>query len=300
MAPSVTLSHMKVHLVDGTYELFRHYYALPNEINDEGQEVAATAGVVGSVLSMLESGATHIAVATDHVIESFRNDLWPDYKDGSGIEPELLSQFGLLEDALRGLGVVVWAMVEHEADDALGAGAEMAAADERVEQVLLCTPDKDLSQCVVGDRVVQLDRRKREIRNEEGVIQKFGVAPLSIPDYLGLMGDSADGYPGLPGWGAKSSSTVLARYHHIEEIPDSAEDWDVSVRGAAKLAKTLAQDRDLALLFRRIATVDVRAPVSASVDELKWSGPLDGFEEICERLMTPGLAGRAERHAMRT
>ncbi|MEE9184607.1 MAG: flap endonuclease, partial [Acidimicrobiia bacterium] len=161
---------MKVHLVDGTYELFRHYYALPNEINDEGQEVAAAAGVVGSVLSMLENGATHIAVATDHVIESFRNDLWPEYKDGSGIEPELLSQFGLLEDALRGLGVVVWAMVEHEADDALGAGAEMAAADERVEQVLLCTPDKDLSQCVVGDRVVQLDRRKREIRNEEGVI----------------------------------------------------------------------------------------------------------------------------------
>ncbi len=178
MAPSVTLSPMKVHLVDGTYELFRHYYALPKEINDGGQEVAATAGVVGSVLSMLENGATHIAVATDNVIESFRNDLWPEYKDGSGIEPELLSQFGLLEDALRGLGVVVWAMVEHEADDALGAGAEMAAADERVEQVLLCTPDKDLSQCVVGDRVVQLDRRKREIRNEEGVIQKFGVAPL--------------------------------------------------------------------------------------------------------------------------
>ena len=290
---------MKVHLVDGTYELFRHYYALPNEINDEGQEVAATAGVVGSVLSMLENSATHIAVATDHVIASFRNDLWPEYKDSSGIEPELLSQFGLLEDALCGLGVVVWAMVEHEADDALGAGAEMAAADERVEQVLLCTPDKDLSQCVVGNRVVQLDRRKREIRNEEGVIRKFGVAPLSIPDYLGLMGDTSDGYPGLPGWGAKSSSTVLACYHHIEEIPDSAEHWDVPVRGAAKLANTLAQNRDLALLFRRIATVDVRAPVSASVDELKWSGPIDGFEEICGRIMTPGLAGRAERHAMK-
>ncbi len=289
---------MKVHLVDGTYELFRHYYALPSEINDSGQEVAAAGGVVRSILGMLEDGATHVAVATDHVIESFRNDLWPDYKDGSGIEPQLFSQFGLLEDALRSLGVVVWAMVEYEADDGLGAGAAMAAADERVEQVLICTPDKDLSQCVDGTRVVQLDRRKRELRDEEGVVRKFGVSPLSIPDYLGLVGDTADGYPGLPGWGAKSASTVLAQYEHIEEIPASANDWDVAVRGAAKLASTLAGDRDLALLFRRIATVDVRAPVSDSVDELRWSGPLESFGEICEQLMTPRLQERAKRAAV--
>ncbi len=289
---------MKVHLVDGTYELFRHYYALPNEINDAGQEVAAVAGVVGSILSMLENGATHVAVATDHVIESFRNDLWAGYKDGSGIEPEILSQFGLLEDALGALGVVVWAMVEYEADDGLGAGAAMAAADERVEQVLICTPDKDLSQCVVGTRVVQLDRRKRELRDEEGVVRKFGVSPLSIPDYLALVGDAADGYPGLPGWGAKSASTVLARFEHIEEIPASEKDWDVAVRGAAKLANTLAGDRDLALLFRRIATVDVRAPVSDSVDELRWSGPLESFGEICEQIMRPSLQERAKRAAV--
>jgi 5'-3' exonuclease len=286
---------MKVHLVDGTYELFRHYYAVPQEANDAGQEVAAAAAVVGSVLSMLENGATHLAVATDHVIESFRNDLWPDYKDGSGIEPALLSQFGLLEDALRGLGVTVWAMVEHEADDGLGAGAAMAAADHRVQQVLLCTPDKDLAQCVVGNRVVQLDRRKREVRDERGVMQKFGVAPISIPDYLALMGDTADGYPGLAGWGAKSASTVLARYRHIEEIPDAARDWAVTVRGASRLAETLSANRDLALLFRRIATVDVRAPVSASVDELEWSGPAEGFNAICETLMSPGLLDRAAR-----
>ena len=289
---------MKVHLVDGTYELFRHYYALPSEVNDAGQEVAATAGVVGSILAMLEHGATHIAVATDHVIESFRNDLWAGYKDGSGIEPALLSQFGLLEDALRALGVVVWAMVEYEADDGLGAGAAMAAADERVEQVLICTPDKDLSQCVSGTRVVQLDRRKREVRDEEGVVEKFGVTPLSIPDYLGLVGDTADGYPGLPGWGAKSASTVLARYEHIEEIPPSEKDWDVSVRGAAKLANTLEAKRDLALLFRRIATVDVRAPISNSVDELHWSEPLETFGEISERLMTPRLVERARQAAV--
>ncbi len=297
MAAADTLHCMRVHLVDGTYELFRHYYALPREVNDAGQEVAAAAGVVGSVLSMLESGATHVAVATDHVIKSFRNDLWPDYKDGSGIEPELLSQFELLENGLRGLGVTVWAMVEHEADDGIGAGAAMAAADERVEQVLLCTPDKDLAQCVVGRRVVQLDRRKREVRDEDGVIRKFGVAPISIPDYLALMGDTTDGYPGLAGWGAKSASTVLARYRHIEEIPDSAQNWDVSVRGAAKLASTLAGDRDLALLFRRIATVDIRAPVSSSVDELEWSGPRGGFAEICETLLSPDLVGRVERLA---
>ena len=290
---------MKVHLVDGTYELFRHYYAMPSEVNDAGREVAGTAGVVGSVLGMLENGATHVAVATDHVIESFRNDLWPGYKDGAGIDPQLLSQFGLLEDALRALGVAVWAMVEFEADDGLGAGAAMAAADERVEQVLLCTPDKDLSQCVVGNRVVQFDRRKRELRDEHGVVEKFGVRPLSIPDYLALTGDTADGYPGLAGWGAKSASAVLTRYEHIEEIPEAASRWDVSVRGAAKLAATLAEHRQLALLFRRIATVDIRAPVSSSVDELRWSGPAPGFDEMCEQIMAPRVARRAEQLAVR-
>ncbi len=283
---------MKIHLVDGTYELFRHYYALPSHINGEGQEVAATRGVVRSLFNMLRDGASHIAIATDHVVESFRNDLWPDYKDGTGIEPDLFSQFGLLEDALRAAGFPVWAMVEHEADDGLGAGAAMAAADDRVGQVLICTPDKDLAQCVVGERVVQLDRRKRVVIDERGVIEKFGVAPESIPDYLALMGDDADGYPGLPGWGAKSSSTLLARYGHIEGIPGSAEDWDVQVRGAARLAATLSEGLDLALLFRRIATIAVEAPVSGSVDELEWTGPKAGFDVVCQTLDAPELVKR--------
>jgi 5'-3' exonuclease len=229
---------VRVHLVDGTYELFRHYYALPSHVNAGGQEVSATRGVVASLLSLLAGGATHVAVATDHKVESFRNELWPDYKDATGIEPELFSQFGLLEDALRALGVPVWAMVEYEADDGLAAGAAMAAADERVEQVLICTPDKDLAQCVEGQRVVQFDRRKRHVSDHDAVVEKFGVPPASIPDYLALMGDSADGFPGLPGWGAKSAATVLARYGHIEEIPERESDWDVSVRGAARLAAT--------------------------------------------------------------
>ncbi len=288
---------MKVHLVDGTYELFRHYYALPEHVNGAGQEVAATRGVLRSLLSMLREGATHIAVATDHVVESFRNELWDDYKDGSGIEPELFSQFGLLEDATSAMGLPVWAMVEYEADDGLGAGAAMAAADERVEQVLICTPDKDLAQCVVGDRVVQFDRRAREIRGHAGVIEKFGVPPASIPDYLALVGDDADGFPGLPGWGAKSSSTVLARYGHIEDIPAAATDWDVEVRGARRLAATLEEQNDLALLFRRIATIALEAPVSGKVDELEWSGPEGGFAAICEKLDAPELADLAGKLA---
>ena len=268
---------MKVHLIDGTYELFRHYYALPGHANDAGQEVAAARGVVASMLSLLEAGATHLAVATDHVIESFRNDLWEDYKDGSGIEPELRSQFELLEDALRTLGVPVWAMVEYEADDALAAGTAIAATDNRVEQVLICTPDKDLAQCVVGYRIVQFDRRNRRIINAEGVKKKFGVLPESIPDYLALVGDSADGYPGLPGWGAKSTATLLGRYKHLEEIPRRAIDWDVSVRSATQLAATLKDQLELAKLFRRIATLAVDAPVSQSVDELEWAGPTPEF-----------------------
>ncbi|MDG2113033.1 MAG: 5'-3' exonuclease H3TH domain-containing protein, partial [Actinomycetota bacterium] len=250
---------MDVHLIDGTYELFRHYFAVPSRQSSTGVEIGAYRGVLGNVLTLLESGATHVAVATDHVIESFRNDLWPGYKDGSGVELELLVQFGPLEDGLRAMGVAVWPMVEHEADDGMAAGAAMAAADERVEQVLICTVDKDLAQCV-GGKVVQWDRRKDVVLDTAGVREKFGVGPESIADYLGLVGDSADGFPGLPGWGAKSTSTVLDRYVHIEDIPLDVGDWDVTVRSGAKLAATLADQLDLALLFRRIATVEVDAP----------------------------------------
>jgi 5'-3' exonuclease len=248
---------------------------------------------------MLEAGATHLAVATDHVIESFRNDLWPDYKDGSDLEPKILSQFGILEDALQSMGVVVWAMVEHEADDGLGAGAAMAAADRRVEQVLICTPDKDLAQCVVGARVIQFDRRKRQLVDEEAVIAKFGVAPNSIPDYLALVGDTSDGFPGVKGWGAKSTATVLARYQHLEAIPRTAADWDVSVRGAPKLAASLVEEWENALLFRHLATVDRGAPVSPRVDDLAWPGPTKDFGAICERLGAPAFVRRAEHLAFR-
>jgi len=285
---------LKVHLVDGTYELFRHYYAIPSRVNAAGQEVAATRGVVASLLSLIAGGATHVAVATDHIVESFRNELWPDYKDASGIEPDLFSQFGLLEDALQALGVPVWAMVEHEADDGLAAGAAMAAADDRVEQVLICTPDKDLAQCVVGQRVVQFDRRKGKVFDFDGVVEKFGVTPASIPDYLGLVGDTADGFPGLLGWGAKSAATVLARYEHIEQIPARESDWDVSVRGAARLAATLREQNEQALLFRRLATLVEDAPVSPTVDELEWSGPAPQFSTVCEMLEDDSLVARAE------
>lgn len=285
---------MKVHLVDGTYELFRHYFALPSHINGSGEEVAATRGVLRSMLALLGEGATHVAVATDHVVESFRNELWDDYKDSSGIAEDLLSQFGLLEDALRAMGLVVWPMTEYEADDALAAGAAMAAADERVEQVLICTPDKDLAQCVVGERVVQFDRRKRRFTDEAGVVEKFGVPPASIPDYLALLGDDADGFPGIRGFGAKTGATVLARYGHIEEIPLNGGDWDVPVRGAERLAATLAEQMERALLFRRLATLDGNAPVSARVEDLEWSGPAAGFGEVCGRLDAEDLRVRVE------
>lgn len=287
---------MEVHLIDGTYELFRHYFAVPSRLSASGVEVGAFRGVLGNVLTLLESGATHVAVATDHVIESFRNDLWPGYKDGSGVEAELLVQFGPLEDGLRAMGVAVWPMVEYEADDGMAAGAAMAAADGRVERVLICTVDKDLAQCV-GGKVVQWDRRKNLVLDADGVREKFGVGPASIPDYLGLVGDSADGFPGLPGWGAKSSSVVLARYGHIEDIPTDFDDWDVTVRGGAKLAATLTAQLDLALLFRRIATVQVDAPVSSSVDELEWQGPRPEFLQLCEEIDSFGLAERAVRLA---
>src|SRR5512138_1909085 len=246
---------MDVYLIDGTYELFRHYYALPSVRDIDGNEIGAARGVVTSVLKMIKDGATHVAVATDKIIESFRNDLWDGYKTGEGIEPELWAQFPLLEDALAAAGVTVWAMVEFEADDALAAGALAATSDPRVERVFICTPDKDLAQCVVGNRIVQLDRRKNLVCDEAGVIQKFGVPPASIPDYLALVGDAADGYPGLQGWGAKSSAAVLAKFLHLESIPADWQQWHVNVMSPAALARTLTRDRDSAFLFRTLATL---------------------------------------------
>jgi len=286
---------MRVHLVDGTYELFRHHFALPSRVNSEGLEVAATRGVLSSMIGMLEEGATHIGVATDHTVESFRNALYDGYKSGEDLDPLLGDQFHLLEDVLRAAGFTVFAMTEHEADDAMGAAAAIAAADPRVEQVIICTPDKDLGQCVVGDRVVQLDRRKGLLINRQGVIDKFGVPPESIPDYLGLVGDAADGFPGLPGWGAKSASTVLARYGHIENIPADVEQWDVQVRGAAKLSATLNEQVELALLFRRIATIALDAPTMHSVDELRWVGPTPEFAALAERIDATRMMARLKK-----
>jgi 5'-3' exonuclease len=285
---------MKVHLVDGTYELFRHFFGAPPHRNAAGDEVAAVRGVLGSVLQLLGEGATHVGVATDHVIESFRNDLWPGYKTGAGIDPDLWSQAWPLESALRALGVLVWPMVELEADDALASGAAVAADDPAVEQVIICTPDKDLGQCVRGARVVQLDRRKDLLIDEGGVAAKFGVGPSSIPDYLALVGDSADGFPGLAGWGAKSAAALLARWTHIEDIPADPADWDVAVRGASKLASTLQQHRDDAVLFKDLATLRIDRSLLAGVDELRWQAPTDDFPAVCAGLDAPGLARRAE------
>jgi 5'-3' exonuclease len=283
--PASTLgSIVDVHLVDGTYELFRHYHALPSARLPDGTEVAAVRGVLTSLLGMINRGATHVAVATDHVIESFRNGLWAGYKTSQGVEKDLLSQFPLLEEAVGALGIVVWPMVEFEADDALAAGAMAAGRDPRVERVFICTPDKDLAQSVVGTRIVQLNRRTNEVRDEAGVVTKFGVRPESIPDYLALVGDSADGYPGLPGWGAKSAAAVLARFEHIESIPADSRDWHVNAASAATLARTLDHNRDLALLFRDLATLRTDIPLFASVDELRWNGPTPAFSELGTRL----------------
>ncbi len=275
---------MEVYLVDGTYELFRHYYALPSARDENGHEVAAVRGVLSSVLGMIRGGATHIAVATDHVIESFRNDLWPGYKTSEGVEPDLLGQFLLLESVLSAAGIVVWPMVEFEADDALAAGAALAARDTRVERVIICTPDKDLAQCVRGTRVVQLNRRTRVTLDDQGVIQKFGVSPESIPDYLALVGDSADGYPGLRGWGAKSSAAVLAKFVHLESIPADWRDWHVNAANASGLADTLSRERDRVLLFRTLATLRTDVSLFEDVDQLRWNGPTPAFDEVAARL----------------
>ena len=288
---------MRVYLIDGTYELFRHYFALPSSKNQDGTEVAAVQGVTRSILTMLGSGDTHLGVATDHVIESFRNDLWPGYKTGAGVAPDLLIQFPILEDVLRALGVVVWPMVKFEADDALASAAQEAA--HYAEQVVICTPDKDLAQCVVGDHVVQLNRRTRQIMNEGDVVAKFGVKPASIPDYLALVGDSADGFPGLPGWGAKSAAAVLAKFEHIEKIPRKSSEWGIALRGSVILAGTLDQERGLAMLFKDLATLRRSVRVRATADRLQWKGPRKTFKRIVERLGEPELFDRARDAAQR-
>lgn len=287
---------MKVHLIDGTYELFRQHFGMVVRHGDPGPHDAAI-GVVGSTLQMVQKGATHLGVASDHVIESFRNGLYPGYKTSEGMDPVLLAQIPVMEELLASAGFTVWPMVDHEADDALGAAAAVADADERVEQVLIVTPDKDLGQCVRGSRVVQYDRRKDELVDAAAVTAKFGVPPASVADYLALVGDSADGYPGLPGWGAKGAATVLARWGSIEAIPQSAADWDVpGLRGAEKLCATLQSQMADALLFKRIATVVTDLPVGR-VDDWRWTGPTDGFRELAERLGAGQLADRAERLA---
>ena len=264
---------MRVHLVDGTFELFRAFYGNPSRRDAHGAEVNAAHGLVRSLLALLgERAVTHVAVAFDHVIESFRNELYAGYKTGEGIDPALWSQFGLAEEACRALGVVVWPMIEFECDDALATGAALFARVPEVERVVICSPDKDLAQCVVGDRVVCLDRLRRKSLDEPGVVEKFGVRPASMPDWLALVGDSADGYPGVPKWGAKSASAVLAVYEHLERIPAAAEDWNVKVRGAEALAQSLAARRDDALLFRRLATLRTDVPLRESLDELRWRG----------------------------
>src|SRR5229473_5237541 len=284
---------MDVHLIDGTYELFRHFFAVPAAADVNGQEVGAVRGVLTSVLSMIERGATHIGVATDHVVESFRNDLYPGYKTSEGVPPELLSQFPLLEEALEAMGVLVWPMVDYEADDALASAAYEASKDDRVRQILICTPDKDLSQCVVGTRVVQLDRRRDILRDEAGVVAKFGVKPQSIPDYLAVVGDSADGFPGLPGWGLKAAGLTLSQYRHLEAIPKDWREWHPSIRRARLLSESLFNGWNDAQLFRTLATLRLDVPVFDSVEDLRWRGPRPNFEEHCQRMKSPELLRRS-------
>jgi len=283
LSGALTSTAMDVFLVDGTYELFRHYYALPPARDAAGREVAAVRGVVASILGMINAGATHVGVATDHIIESFRNDLWPGYKTGDGIDADLAAQFPLLEEALTALGVTVWPMIEFEADDALASASEIAAASADVDRVVICTPDKDLAQCVRGTRVVQMIRRTRQIRDEAAVAARFGVLPASIPDYLALVGDASDGYPGLPGWGAKSTAAVLAKYGRLESIPQDWTTWHVNASNAGALAATLARERDRAYLFRDLATLRTNIPLFDSVEELRWRGPTSAYAQISAR-----------------
>ncbi|MGI8776685.1 MAG: 5'-3' exonuclease [Acidimicrobiales bacterium] len=283
---------MKVHLLDGTYELFRHHFGAPPADHDATEDVAATRGVIWSVVGLLEHGVTHLGVATDSVVESFRNQRWDGYKSSAGMPPALLAQFPLVEEALGALGVVVFPMVELEADDALAAAARTAAADPAVDQVVIMTPDKDLAQAVVGTRVVQLDRRKDAITDEDGVVARYGIHPESIPDWLALVGDSADGFPGLPGWGKTAASAVLGRYRHLEDIPVDATRWDVAVRGRVRLAATLVDQLELVLLFRDLATLRAEAPVLDHVDTLRWRGPTPALAGVARRLRAGRLPER--------
>ncbi len=284
---------MDVHLVDGTYELFRHFFAVPSGTDTNGAEIGAVRGVLASVLGMLEGGATHVGVATDHVIESFRNDLYPGYKTSEGVPAPLLAQFPVLEDALRALGIVMWPMIRYEADDALASAASRAAQDARVGRVFICTPDKDLAQCVVGTRVVQLDRRRGILRDEAGIVSNWGVRPESIPDYLAVVGDTADGYPGLSGWGPKAASMAFSQFPHLEDVPKDWRQWPPSIRGAQRLAAVLAEQWTDALLYRTLATLETAVPMSETVDELEWKGPTPEFEGYCARIQSPALHARA-------
>lgn len=286
---------MNVHLIDGTYELFRYFYAVPSARDVDGQEIGAVRGVVASVFSMIEAGATHVGVATDHVVESFRNNLYPGYKTSEGVPPELLSQFPVLEEALQQAGIVVWPMVYYEADDALASAAAKAALDPNVKQILICTPDKDLSQCVVGTRIVQLDRRREILRDEAGVEAKFGVKPQSIPDYLAMVGDSADGYPGIAGWGPKAAALTFSQYAHLEDVPKDWRAWHPSIRRARHLSESLFAAWNDAVLFRTLATLRLDVPVFASVDELRWREPGPEFEKRCGRMNAFDLLRRVSK-----
>jgi 5'-3' exonuclease len=288
-----------VHLVDGTWELFRAYFGAPRAAGAGGREVGAVRGLTRSLSALLrEERVTHVAVAFDHVIESFRNGLYPGYKTSAGVPEDLLAQFGPAEEAARALGLRVWSMVDEEADDALATGAARLEVLPEVGRVLLCTPDKDLAQCVRGQRVVRLDRLRRQLLDEDGVRARFGVAPASIPDWLALVGDSADGYPGVPRWGERSASAVLVRYPHLEDIPGAAAAWEVPVRGAAALATSLAGHRDEARLFRLLATLRTDAPVEAGLEALRWRGPDPaGLAALEDLLGERGLAARLPRPA---
>lgn len=286
---------MRIHLVDGTYELFRHFFGAPSHITSDGKEVGAVRAVANSMLSLIEQGATHIGIATDHVITSFRNELYEGYKDGSEIDPVILSQFLPLEEALDVLGFTVFPMIEYEADDGLGAAAHKAAQHPEVQQVIICTPDKDLGQCLTSDeKIIQYDRRKQARITYQTVIEKFGVSPESIPDYLGLVGDTADGFPGIKGWGAKSSASLLSHYHHIENIPNDFNEWIPQVRSSQKLSETLNDDYELALLFKLIATIDYDAPTFEIVDDLRWSGPKQNYDALLRSIDGERIIQRLE------
>ena len=286
---------MRIHLVDGTYELFRHFFGAPSHITSDGKEVGAVRAVASSMLSLIEQGATHIGIATDHVITSFRNELYEGYKDGSEIDPVILSQFVRLEEVLDVLGVTVFPMIEYEADDGLGAAAHKAAQHPEVQEVIICTPDKDLGQCLTSDeKLIQYDRRKQARITYQTVIEKFGVSPESIPDYLGLVGDTADGFPGIKGWGAKSSASLLSHYHHIENIPNDFKEWIPQVRSSQKLSETLNDDYELALLFKLIATIDYDAPTFETVDDLRWSGPKQNYDAFLRSIDGERIIQRLE------